>query len=116
MFAFKQFNDILVMGVEGELKISNIRQFDLILNQTLQQRADRVVLDISQLSHIDYKLVPHLVDRVIEVQCQGGDIKVAGGNHYISDILKAFGFEEKLYPSVEDAVISFAPLAEEAWN
>lgn len=104
------------MGVEGELGLGNVRQFDSLLNQAMQQRTSRVVLDLSDLSHIDYKLVPHLVDRVIEIQCQGGEIKLAGGNGYISNILKAMGFEEELYSSVEDAVISFAPMSEEEWQ
>src|SRR3989338_2421146 len=106
MFEVKHFNDVLVMGVSGELGLSNVRQFDSLLNQALQSRSHRVVLDLSDLSHIDYKLVPHLVDRVIEIQCQGGEIKLASNNGYISNILKAMGFEEELYLSVEDALIA----------
>jgi len=116
MFELKHFNDILVMGVSGELGLGNVRQFDSALNQALQGRVSKVVLDLSDLSHLDYKLVPHLVDRVIEIQCQGGEIKLAGGNGYISNILKAMGFEEEIYSSVEDAVISFSPMAEEEWQ
>lgn len=116
MFGLKQLNDILVMDVSGELGIGNVRQFDSLLTQALRERIGRVVVDFSNLSHLDYKLVPHLVDRMIEVQCQGGEIKLAGGNNYISNILKAMGFEEELYSSVEDAVISFAPMSEEEWQ
>ena len=116
MFELKHFNDILFMGVEGELRLGNVRQFDSLLSQAMQQRSGRVVLDLSALSHIDYKLVPHLVDRVIEIQCQGGEIKLAGGNDYVANILKAMGFEEELYPSVQDALISFAPMSEEEWQ
>ncbi|MDO8528260.1 MAG: STAS domain-containing protein [Deltaproteobacteria bacterium] len=116
MFEFKNYNDIVVMEVEGELRLGNVRQFDSLLSQAMLQNAGRVVVDLSQLSHIDYKLVPHLVDRVIEIQCQGGEIKLAGGNHYVANILKAMGFDEELYPSVEDAVISFQPHSEEEWQ
>lgn len=116
MFELRHFNDILVMEVSGELGLKNVRQFDSVLNLALREEIARIVLDFSRLSHIDYKLVPHLLDRLIEVQCQGGELKVAGMNNYISNILKAMGFEEEFYPSVEDAVISFSPISRDEWQ
>ena len=35
---------------------------------------------------------------------------------YVSNILKAMGFEEELYRTVEDAVISFSPMTEQEWQ
>lgn len=116
MFELKHYSDVVVMGVSGILEISNVRQFDSVLTNALREEVGRVVLDISRLNHLDYKLVPHLVDRMIEIQCQGGEIKLAGGNDYVSNILKAMGFEEELYRTVEDAVISFSPMTEEEWQ
>ena len=116
MFELKHCNDILVMQVFGELGFTNVRQFDSVLNLALREDVGRVVLDLSSLSHIDYKLVPHLLDRVIEIQCQGGQLKLAGMNNYISNILKAMGFEEEFYTSVEDAVISFSPVSKDEWQ
>lgn len=117
MLEVKQFSDVLIMGVSGDLSLKNIRQFDHALNHALSaDEFGRLVLDLSALDHIDYKLVPHLVDRMIEIQCRGGEVKLASGNDYVSDILKAMGFDEELYPSVEDAVISFHPMTEEEWQ
>lgn len=116
MFELKQYSDVLVMGVSGEINLNNVRQFDSVLRNALQEDVSRVVLDLSHLKHIDYKLVPHLVDKIIEIQCQGGEIKLASGNDYVSNILRAMGYEEELYESVEDAVISFAPMTEEEWQ
>lgn len=116
MFELRHCNDILVMEVSGELGLRNIRQFDAVLNLALREDVGRMVLDFSELAHIDYKLVPHLLERVIEIQCQGGELKLAGMSHYVSNILKAMGFDEELYPSVEDAVISFAPVSKDKWQ
>lgn len=116
MFELKQYSDVVVMGMSGTLGIGNVRQFDTVLNHAMKEEAGRLVLDLSHLSHIDYKLVPHLVDRMIEIQCRGGEIKLASGNDYVSNILKAMGYDDELYPSVEDAVISFAPMTEEEWQ
>lgn len=116
MFELKQYSDVLVMGISGILNLNNVRQFDSVLNSALKKEGGRLVLDLSRLSHIDYKLVPHLVDKIIEIQCQGGEIRLASGNDYVSNILKAMGFDEELYPTVEDAVISFQPMTEEQWQ
>lgn len=116
MFELKQYSDVLVMGVSGEINLQNVRQFDTVLTNALQEDVSRVVLDLTHLQHIDYKLVSHLVDRIIEIQCQGGEVKLASGNAYVSNILKAMGFEEELYQTVEDAVISFTPMTEEEWH
>lgn len=116
MFELQHLNDILVMKVSGELGLRNVRQFDSVLNLALRDDIGRVVLDFSSLSHMDYKLVPHLLERMIEIQCQGGQLKLAGMSEYILNILRAMGFEEELYPSVEDAVISFAPVGQDLWQ
>jgi len=116
MFELRHCSDILVMEVDGELQFNNVRQFDSVLNLALREDVGRVVLDLSKVEHIDYKLVPHLLDRIIEIHCQGGQLKLAGMNRYVSNILTAFGFEEELYSSVEDAVISFAPVSKDEWQ
>lgn len=116
MFELQHLNDVLVVGVHGELGSRNIRQFDEVLDSIVRYQQCKVVLDFSMLSHLDYKLVPHLVDRVVELQCSGGDLKVASVNQYILNILHAMGFEEELYPSVEQAVLSFTPMPEDTWQ
>ena len=116
MFKFIHVNDVWVVDIDGELGTQNVRQFDKMLDSIVTRQYSRVVLDFSGLAHLDYKLVPHLVDRVVELQCSGGDLKVASVNQYILNILHAMGFEEELYPSVEDAVLSFTPPPEDAWQ
>ena len=113
MIELRQLNDIVVMEVTGELGLSNVRQFDSVLDLALRSDVGRLVLDVTRLAHIDYKLVPHLLDRMIEIECLGGKLKFAGWNPYIANILKVMGFEEEFYSSVEDAVISFTPVSPE---
>ncbi|MDO8493982.1 MAG: STAS domain-containing protein [Deltaproteobacteria bacterium] len=113
MIEIQQLSNVLVMRVSGELSLTNVRQFDTALNMALKEEIGRVVLDLSSLAHIDYKLVPHIVDRMIEIECLGGKLKLAGSNPYVSNILKLMGLEEEFYTSVEDAVISFSPISED---
>lgn len=109
MFELNQLDDVVVIGVGGELSLKNVRTLDSILNNILQTNFRKVILDFSSLAHIDYKLVTHLTDRVLEWQCLGGDLKLAGTNDYIGDILRAMGFEWEVYGSVTDAAFAFSP-------
>lgn len=115
MFELSQLKDVIVIGVHGELDPHNVAEIDSLLTTVLQNHSGKVVLDLSDLHHLHFKLVPHLVDRVVELQCAGGDLKVAAGSSYINNILMAMGFEETFYPTVADAVLSFNP-PEEEWH
>lgn len=115
MFALSQCNDVIVIEVHGNLDARNIDQFDGLLTSTLKNQTKKVVLDLSGLRHLHYRLVPHLMDRIVELQCAGGDLKLAAGSHYIHNILTAMGCEEDFYPTVVDAVLSFTP-PEEQWQ
>ena len=116
MFRIRHVDNVMIVDVSGELALRNVRQLDQVIDSALDCDHGKLILDLSNLSHLDYKLVPHLVDRVVEVQCSGGDLKIASVNRYVDDILKVMGFEEERYPSVEEAVLSFTPLSDEAWH
>src|SRR3989338_6392466 len=115
MFELTQCNDVIVVEVHGQLNFNNIKQFDHLLETAMSTENRKVVLNLSGLKHLHYGLVPHLVDRIVELQCAGGDLKLANGSHYIENILKAMGYEESLYSTVADAVLSFTP-TEDEWQ
>jgi anti-anti-sigma regulatory factor len=62
------------------------------------------VLDLREVSHLDYSGVPELVARRREMVARGGDLLIAVRNPYVSNILKAAGGSElALFRSVEEA-------------
>lgn len=91
MFELKHFSDVLIMEVSGVLNLNNVRQFDKVLSHAMNEEVGRVVLDFSELEHIDYKLVAHLVDRIIEIQCQGGGDKIGGRQRLCLEYFKGHG-------------------------
>ncbi len=107
MFEVKRFHDISVVGVHGELSRRNLHVFENVLASLSKCDQHNVVLNLEDLRHIDYQLVQRIADRIIEFQCDGGDLKMAAANGYIRQILAAMGLDEQVYASVEDALLSF---------
>jgi len=108
MFEVRQYNDISVVGMAGELSRQNVHVFDGLLSSLASCDIHNVILNMSALEHLDYSLVKRLADRIVEFQCDGGDIRLASASDYIRSIMELMGLEEEVYLSVEDALISFA--------
>ncbi|MFA4974295.1 MAG: STAS domain-containing protein [bacterium] len=107
MFEVKRVHDISVVGVMGELSRRNVHVLEDLLSSLSSCDQRNVVLNFEGLKHLDYKLVQRIAERIIEFQCDGGDLKMAAANGYVKNILEAMGLDEEVYASVEDALLSF---------
>lgn len=107
MFEVQQFNNVSVVGVDGELSRRNAHVLDEVLTSLSRCERHNVVLNLSSLEHLDYRLVRRIAERIIEFQCDGGDLKMAAANGYIRSIMRAMGLEEEVYTTVEEALLSF---------
>lgn len=107
MIEVHKFHDVNVVDIEGELSRYNVEDLDQVLDSFSRCAQRNVVLGFEKLKHLDYQLVKRIADRIVEFQCDGGDLKLAGASTYIRNILEAMGLEEELYPSVGDALLSF---------
>ena len=107
MFEVKKFHDVSVVGIDGDLSRANVHVLEGVLNSLSKCDQLNVVLNFSGLKHLDYKLVQRIAERIIEFQCDGGDLKMAAANGYVRRILEAMGLDEEIYASVEDALLSF---------
>ena len=107
MLHVEKFNDVSVVGIDGELSRSNAHVLDGVLSSLSQCDQRNVVLNFEGLKHLDYQLVQRIAERIIEFQCDGGDLKMAAVNGYVRQILAAMGLSDEIHPSVEDALLSF---------
>lgn len=113
MIGIQRYYHINVVDIDGELSRHNMKELDRTLNSLSRSSQYNIVLDFNKLKHLDYRLVQKIADRIVEFQCDGGDIKLAGASEYIKNILDAMGLEDEVYFSVHDALLSFlreAPL------
>ena len=107
MFEVRSVNGVSVVGLNGELSRRNIHVLEDVLGSLSKCDQHNVVLNFSGLKHLDYQLVQRIAERIIEFQCDGGDLKMAAASGYIRQILQAMGLEEEVYSSVEEALLDF---------
>ncbi len=71
----------------------------------------RLVLDLSRVTHLEYRGLPALVRAARALRAEGGDLRLAGGSQYVKTILRFGGIEGELraFPTTAAAVASFAP-------
>jgi anti-anti-sigma factor len=92
-----------VVSVRGELDREAVWGIDYTIGRASLQ-AGRIVLDLLEVSHLDYTGVAELVARRQELVERGGELTVAVKNPYVANILKAAGGAElPLHGSVEEA-------------
>lgn len=89
----------------------NEEEFEIIENQfknMIQADDLNIILDLSRISHINYKIVGQLIDYQKKFKGLGGDIKLVNVSPYLYDILRLYGFYPfEIFPSKRAALKSF---------
>ncbi|KPJ73472.1 hypothetical protein AMJ52_03570 [candidate division TA06 bacterium DG_78] len=87
------------------------KEFEIIeqkLNSMITDGEYNVIIDLSRVSHMNYKVVGWLIDYQKKFKDFGGDIKLVNVSPYLYDILRLYGFYPfEIYPSKRAALKSF---------
>ncbi len=96
--------------LEGELMEKDLARMCEELVRRMQRGLRNVVLDFSEVSHLDYRGVKPLRARAEVFRRAGGDIKLAGPSPYLAAIFRAAGAHDafEFYPHMNDARAAFA--------
>jgi anti-sigma B factor antagonist len=96
--------------LEGELAAKELAEVDEELSRRLKRGVRQVVVDFSEVSHLDYRGVRPLLARGEAFRRAGGDIKLSGLSPYLSAIFRAAGAHDRfeMYPHMNDARAAFA--------
>jgi anti-anti-sigma factor len=81
------------VSVRGELDRDALWAIDYTVGRASID-SGRIVLDLREVTHVDYRGVAALVDRRKELRGRGGDLAIAVRNPYVANILKAAGGSE----------------------
>lgn len=68
------------------------KRFDDLARQGVR----RLVLDLSELQHVDYRLVPALTESLERFEARSGAVIVCGLSNYLRDIFRLSGCEPRL--------------------
>ncbi|WP_224245326.1 STAS domain-containing protein [Hyalangium gracile] len=96
--------------LEGELGEQALAQVCEELAGRLHRGVRQVVVDFSEVAHLDYRGVKPLMARAEAFRRAGGDIKLAGLSPYLAAIFRAAGAHDRfeMYPHMNDARAAFA--------
>lgn len=85
---------VVTFALEGEICTNEIAEVLEMLSRYTQRGVRNVVLDFSDVCHLDYRGVRPLMARAADLRKQGGDIKVCGLSPYLSAIFRSAGAHE----------------------
>ncbi|MDY7228662.1 STAS domain-containing protein [Hyalangium rubrum] len=96
--------------LEGELGERELAQVSEELFRRLQRGLRQMVLDFSEVPHLNYRGVKLLVGSAESFRRAGGDVKLAGLSPYLAAIFRAAGAHAsfEMYPHMNDARAAFA--------
>lgn len=82
------------------------RRLEAALDDLVSRGAARLVIDCSRLRHIDYRLVPSLVESFARFESHAGGVVVCGLSRYLRDLFRLAGCEPRLrcWPSASDVL------------
>ena len=96
-------DNVATVSVRGDLDRDALWAIDYTIGRAATE-AGRIVLDLREVTHLDYGGVPEIVARRKELLSRGGDSLIAVRNPYVVNILKAAGGAELvLFRSAEEA-------------
>jgi anti-sigma B factor antagonist len=102
---------VATLFLEGELSRDGLAEVGETLFRLVHRGCRKVVVDLSEVGHLDYRGVRPLVQRAVVLRAAGGDIKLCGASPYVAAILRVAGAwqELELYPTRASALAAFRP-------
>ena len=73
------------------------RRIEQTLEDLAARGASQLLLDCSQLRHIDYRMVPRIVAALARFESRAGSVAVCGLSRYLLDLFRLSGSEGHLH-------------------
>jgi anti-anti-sigma factor len=101
-----------LLALRGWVDLSAARGIERALEDLAARGVTRLVVDCSQLVHVDYRLVPRIADALVRFEAQAGAVGICGLSRYLRDLFRLSGAEAKLttWPTA-DELLQVVPAA-----
>ena len=95
---------VALLALRGWLDDIAVRRLEEALDDIASRGATQLLLDCSQLRHIDYRLVPGLVAALERFEIRAGGFVLCGLSHYLRDLFRLAGCDRALrcWPSADE--------------
>jgi len=100
---------IYQMNLEGEIDAAKIAEISRVVGQLIKGEMYGLILNFESVEHINFAVLPSLVEEKGRLQAFGGDIRLAALSDYLKNIFKTTGVLDafQVYDSVQQAAKSF---------
>jgi anti-anti-sigma regulatory factor len=100
-----------LLALRGWVDLSAALGIERALDDLAARGVSRLVVDCSQLLHVDYRLVPRLADALLGFEARAGAVVLCGLSRYLRDLFRISGCESKLccWPSAADLLDAVVP-------
>jgi anti-sigma B factor antagonist len=116
MIAVRESEETVVVEVDGEFAEQVIDEFNSVIASLISNGKVHVVLNLKRARWTSLKALKWLVEYVRKLRQRDGDLKLAGLNPYLANLLELTGtlamFD--VYSSVDDAVASYRLVSQPA--
>ncbi|MEO5618825.1 MAG: STAS domain-containing protein [Candidatus Eisenbacteria bacterium] len=95
---------VALLSLRGWLDDIAVRRLEEALEDISERGASQLLLDCSQLRHIDYRMVPSLVTALERFETHAGGFVLCGLSQYLRDLFRLAGCDRTLrfWPSAEE--------------
>ena len=106
---FRYASDVSIFSLTGEVDRCEGGKLLQKIHQLLERQWVKIVLDLGEVEHIHYKILPELLQAAVFSQLSNGGIKLVHVNPYHRRLLELVGVHENFetYDSVAAAILSF---------
>lgn len=85
---------IVTLALEGEVGERELAEIHASLFRISHRGTRNVVIDFTEVGHIDYRCVRPLLAKAEQLRAAGGDIKLSGLSPYLKAIFRSVGAHE----------------------
>lgn len=102
-------HDISVLHLFGEVSLLELDQIERVLSSLKRSHNNKVILDMTSVDHIHYRVVKRLVENAVALRSQNGDLKLVSMNDDAKHIVRFTGADQYLedYATISEGILSF---------
>lgn len=106
---FRYAADVSILSLAGEVDRWEGGQLLRKITQLLDRQWVKIVLDLGEVEHIHYTILPQLLQACVFSQLSNGGIKLVNVSPYHRRLLELAGVHDgfETYDSVAEAILSF---------
>ncbi|MHB1843902.1 MAG: STAS domain-containing protein [Deltaproteobacteria bacterium] len=94
--ALLERDGIRLLMPHGEIDRAGFELIERAVDPRVRFGGPEVVLDLSHVTHLDYRRVGTLLRMALTLRDEGGDLRLAGASPYLLTVLTAAGLEGRL--------------------